>query len=411
LHDKYDPARYFLLFWGGQIILIYSIFHNSFSFIGYGLAFISIACLMFSLGTLSGRLIGVGVTSKSNSYILKSKRALLFLKISLLMSFINALYGIYKVGFSLSQIVSFKILLELNNTAAVSRYTDGSSSNIISQITLIFVYLSPLLGGYLLPLISRKSKIWSYLTILPPLITTLTQAVKLGFITSIMLFIIGVIVSTYANNKTLMRIRGTTFLKIIFYSFLFFAVLFLSMVFRTGKFDIQTIKAIGEKFINYAFGHLPAFDLWFSENIESIKPSGGIKTFYGISNFLGIAERKQGIFTEYAIYGKNSFSGLKTNVYTVFRFIIEDFGLYGALLAIFISGTISGFSWLMIKKQERIFLFQTILTAVFFFVSWSFVASVWAYTSYIAIIIFFYLFLKLTFSKQKITELHAQIVN
>jgi len=82
----------------------------------------------------------------------------------------------------------------------------------------------------------------------------------------------------------------------------------------------------------------------------------------------------------------------------MFRFILEDFGFLGSLLMIFLSGTISGYSWLMVKKQTNILLFQTILIAMLFFISWSFVASVWAYTSYIAMIVLMYFLLLFSFS-------------
>jgi oligosaccharide repeat unit polymerase len=190
-------------------------------------------------------------------------------------------------------------------------------------------------------------------------------------------------------------------LKIIVSIILFFLVLFLSMVFRTGKFDIETIQAISEKIITYAFGHLPTFDIWYTKNIGSLNPTGGLKTFYGISNLIGIAHRQQGIFAEYTTFGKNNFSGLSTNVYTMFRFILEDYGIIGSLLVVFISGLISGFSWLMVKKQTNVIFFQTILIGILFFISWSFVSSVWAYTSFIAMIVLMHLLLVLSLSKVK----------
>lgn len=401
LHDKYDPARYFLLLWGGQILLIYSLFHKSFSFTGYGLIYISFACIMFSFGTLAGRLLGSNIPSRVYSYVLNSNRALFYLKICIMLSLLNVLQGIYANGFNIRQILSFKILLELNNAAATSRYANETQSNLFSQIALIFVYLSPLFGGYLLPLISKGKKYWCYLSILPALLITLTQAVKLGFITSIALWGIGLLVSSYSNNNSFIRIRITTMVKILLSSILFFAILFLSMIFRVGEFDLNTIQLMSQKFILYAFGHLPTFDLWFSKNIGQINPTGGVKTFYGISNFLGIAQRQQGVFTELTIFGKNNFSGMSTNVYTMFRFILEDFGFFGSLLMIFTAGSISGFSWLMIKKQTNIIFFQTILIAILFFVSMSFATSVWAYTSYILTIVLMHLLLILSLSKVK----------
>ncbi len=401
VHDKYDPARYFSIFWGSQIIIIYALFHNNFLFTGYGLVFISMACLIFSAGTLVGRLIGTQIPERNTSYIFNTNRALLILLILLFLSIINVLKGIYAVGFNIRQIITFNALLELNNTAAINRYSGNQTPDFISRITLIFVYITPLIGGYLLPLLTNNKKKWSYISIIPSLLIAITQAVKLGFITSVALWSIGVLVSSYANNQSFLKIKKKTALKLLLFFGLFISVLFLSMILRTGKFDINTIQAISKKFINYSFGHLPAFDSWYFKNIGKIELSGGIKTFYGISNLIGIAERKQGIFSEFTMYGKNNFTGISTNVYTVFRFIVEDFGTIGGWAMIFISGIVSGFSWLNVKKQYFKIFSQVILMSVLFFISWSFVASVWAYTSYIATMILMYLILIFSFSKVK----------
>jgi oligosaccharide repeat unit polymerase len=399
LHDKYDPARYFSIIWGGQIILIYTLFHNSLIFTGYGLVYISISCIIFSFGTIAGRLLGNKIPSGIYMYTLKLNRALLLLKICFFISLINVIQAIYANGFNIMQIISFKILLELNSVAATNRYANDTPSNIISQITLIFVYLTPLFGGYLLPLLSKRKKYWCYLSLLSALLITLTQAVKLGFINSIALWGIGVIVSSYANNNTFFRIRLVTTIKILFFSILFFTILFLSMIFRSGEFDLETIQAMSQKFILYAFGHLPTFDLWFTKNIGHLNPTGGVKTFYGITNYLGIAQRNQGVFTDLTSFGKNNFSGMSTNIYTMFRFILEDYGLFGSILMLFITGIISGFTWLMIKKQTNILLFQTILIGALFFISMSFATSVWAYTSFILTIALMHLLIILSLSK------------
>lgn len=407
LHDKFDPARYFTIFWGGQIIIIYTIFHNVFSFTGYGLIYISIASIIFSAGTLFGRLLGVGISKRKYSYTLNDKRALFFLKTLLILSIIQVMLGIYKNGFSIKEILTFNALLELNSSASVSRYTTVTSSSIISKILLVFVYVTPLFGGYLLPLFSKRKKYWCYLSILPSILIALTQAVKLALISSVALWSVGVLVSSYANNKFFIKMDITTIRKILVSFILFLAILFLSMIFRTGKFDVEIIKAISEKFINYAFGHLPAFDLWFYQNVENLKPTGGIKTFYGITNFLGIAERKQGVFSELIYYGKNYSPGLGTNVYTVFRFIIEDFGFIGSYIVLFIAGSISGFTSQKVNKRADGLLFQSILISTLFFVSMSFATSVWAYTSYIATMVLMYFILAYIFSKNKETTLHA----
>lgn len=413
LHDKYDPARYFMLLWGGQIIFIHLFFHNLFSFTGYGLVFITLTSLLFCFGTLTGQLVGSSVKETTHSFVFKEKRGVLFLQLGILLAFINVLHGIYSNGFSVFQLFSFRTLLELNSVAAENRYAGVDAGSLLSQVTLIFVYLAPLFAGYLLPLVERPKKIWCYLSIFPALFISLTQSVKLGFITSIALFAIGVLVSSYANNDSFFKMRFKTILKVFIYVVLFLVILFISMMFRTGKFDWETISEIGVKFVTYAFGHLPAFDSWFSTNVGDIEPTGGLKTFYGITNYLGIAERKQGVFPEFTFFAKNDFRHLPpelgTNVYTLFRFILEDFGFLGSFLIMFLTGMLSGYSWLMIKKQKNSQLFQTILVAILFFLVMSFATSVWVYTSYIASVVLLYILLRLSFSPKPASTVASNV--
>lgn len=58
--------------------------------------------------------------------------------------------------------------------------------------------------------------------------------------------------------------------------------------------------------------------------------SFGAMTFLGISNVLGVVQRVQGVYT--ALLGTSS------NVYTVFRGIVEDFGIIGGIIFISLQG-------------------------------------------------------------------------
>lgn len=403
-HDRFDPARYFLLLWGGQIVLVYGIFHNQFIFTGYGLVYIAMMVGVFSMGTLAGQMLGKTIPEKNIESTFNSRRSLLFLQIGLGFGLLNVLQVIQANGFGVSDLFTFKTLLKINATATNMRYTMDEQHDLFSRLTLIFVNLTPLYGGYLVPLLSGKKRIWCYLAILPGLLISLTQAVKLALVTNMVLIVVGIIVSSYANNPSFFKIKLATVGKITLLGISFFAVLFLSMMFRAGKFDAGTVQYMSQKFMTYAFGHLPAFDVWFTDNLGQLDPDGGMKTFYGISNFLGLAVRKQGVFTESIYFWKDVHhlipSNMSTNVFTVFRFLLEDFGYVGSFLSMLVTGLASGFSWLMVKRQKSALFFQTVLVAFLFFIFMSFATSVWVYTSYIATIVCFYVLVRFTFSKQ-----------
>ena len=109
----------------------------------------------------------------------------------------------------------------------------------------------------------------------------------------------------------------------------------------------------------------------------------GSKTFMGISNLLGLEERVQGIYPEYLNIGKNGFYGI-SNIYTIFRPLVEDFGEAGTMLVMFMMGIASNFSIKSLAAHRNVFIHQVLLVAFFGYLMWSFVASFYAYTSYLA---------------------------
>lgn len=110
------------------------------------------------------------------------------------------------------------------------------------------------------------------------------------------------------------------------------------------------------------------------------KHTFGAMTFLGISNFIGLAERKSGVYRDFEYFGRLK-KGMGTNVYTIFRQLIDDFGMVGALVFLFIIGFISSKAIVFIAKRKWIFVCQAFLVAVYSYVMWGFVTSFWAYTT------------------------------
>ena len=109
----------------------------------------------------------------------------------------------------------------------------------------------------------------------------------------------------------------------------------------------------------------------------------GVMTFFGIANLLGIEHRMPGVYRDYVLFSKGDYE-LRSNVYTIFRMLIDDFGKVGALIFLLLLGFASGKAVVFIQKRKMIFVCQAFLIAVYSYVLWGFVASIWAYTSIIA---------------------------
>lgn len=106
----------------------------------------------------------------------------------------------------------------------------------------------------------------------------------------------------------------------------------------------------------------------------------GAMTFMGIANQLGLAERKPGVYRDFEKFGRLNKS-LQTNVYTIFRQLIDDFGMVGALVFLFVIGFLSAKAIVLIQRRKMVFICQSFLIAVYSYVLWGFVTSFWAYTT------------------------------
>ncbi len=106
----------------------------------------------------------------------------------------------------------------------------------------------------------------------------------------------------------------------------------------------------------------------------------GVMTFFGIFNGIGLAKRQTGIYRDLVYFGRLD-KTMRSNVYTIFRMLIDDFGKIGALVFLVLLGFASSKAIIFIQKRKMVFLSQTFLVAVYSYVMWGFVASIWAYTS------------------------------
>ena len=294
---------------------------------------------------------------------------------------VNPLYSIVLHGFNLQALLSMQDLLNMNRQISEDRYMSGDVSNVVNQFFLIFCYAAPLFGGFCYRWVGRWTRLVCILTLIPGMFIALTQSMKMGMITGFVLWLTGYLVCSFSYGLPL-RIRPRHWLYVLLGFVGFFGILFFSMVFRTGEISEKTIVEISQKFVTYALGHFHCFDMWFSFH-EPAAYAWGTKTFLGISNVLGLEDRIQGVYQEYYQIGQNGYYGI-SNIFTIFRSLIEDFGEAGAYLVLFVMGALTKASLKALVCRRNIFLNQVVTTGAYAYLLWSFATSFFAYTSYIA---------------------------
>ncbi len=396
----FSPASVFTLFWAVQILFIVIGWSNYLFFNYTGILYILIGLLCFDVGYLSVKpiaLTSVGASAAIPAISFKTKRAKHVYFFVLILAFIGVLYRVHSHGFNLSSMFDLSSMMEMSNDNSVERYSDANQGGGIDKLFGINSCACPILGGMTFYLYDGKRKILSYLAFLPLVLDGLSQGAKMGIITGTFLWLIGLIVAAQILNVKI-KVKFRTVIMLVGSFIGLLALLTVVMMFRIGQFDVDTMYIVFGKAISYGLGHLPAFDMWFSTHEDVLSElTGGGKTFFGITNTLGILKREGGIFTkmvEVSPYGD------ETNVYTIFRFFIEDFGTIGALVWLFFMGWLCRKIYDSFMRKQHIYLTITLMCGIYFFISWSFVASIFAYATYIALMFYLYFLVRLIFRKE-----------
>lgn len=321
---------------------------------------------------------------------LRKKWVTPLLLILLVGAMVNPLYSIVLHGFSLRALLTMREVLEMNKGIAEDRYAGAEAHDVVNQFFLIFSYAAPVIGGFCFRLVGKFNKVLCVITLIPCTFIALTQSLKMGMIASFILFFAAYVVCSYTYGLPI-RIKGKIILRFALVIFGFLFTLFISMVFRTGEVSQKTILEISQKFVSYAIGHMHNIDFWYT-SYQPTDLTWGSKTFMGISNLLGIEERVQGIYPEYNNVGKNGFFGI-SNTFTIFRPLTEDFSEVGAMVFMFFMGAISNMSFKALIAHRATILNQVVLVAIFAFLMWSFSASFYAYTTYLAMFVLSFILL------------------
>lgn len=388
---RLEPAGVFAGIWIALIGLVI-LFQNIIIVKPGGVFYILTCVLAFVLGTTFCDMYYNPQDNTKQTLIYNKNYGTSILVVLFVLSLVNPLYTLTLHGFKLSALFSISSILNMNETISEDRYSGRDISNTINQVFLIFSYTAPLIGGFCYRLGGKLTKVLSILTLMSGLLVALTQAMKMGLISCIFLWLSGFIICSYSY-----RLPIKLNVKYIIYSIIGFTllmiILFISLTLRFGLLNEKTIELTTDKFISYAFGSVSCFCLWF-DSYDFLDLTYGAKTFWGISNPLGILERLQGAYQEFINIGLGD-RLMISNVYTGFRFLIEDFGPWFSVFFMGLAGYGSKVCFKNLQLRNHIFLHQTLLSAIYAYVMWSFATSFFAYTSYIVLFFLAYFILSL----------------
>lgn len=334
-----------------------------------------------------GSLIGMAITPAvlrhnallvpaGSNPILRMARLRLILLACVMLGLVGVLIMFQSTGYSVQVLGRTEELTEMAGQLSVERYHQGYDMPVISRILMAFAFAGCGLGGIFFAYRTRRLDIvFALASFAPVLITTLALTTRTTTLMAGVFWLGGYLAGQVSRHGFTAKLftpgRLTTAITGIA------AMAFLALIaqtLRAGKMSLDDLTASYERTATIFFGHLGALSAWLQTGTSS-SYSFGAYTFGGIFDQLGLKSRELGIFGDSIEVAPGQF----TNVYTVFRCLIEDFSFAGAALALFLIGLLAGHAYVRVANRQQRTLW--VLITFYVFTLWSHVTSILNYNS------------------------------
>lgn len=340
-----------------------------------GITWILLSCLNCLIGQKIGCCIRLRKTT-CVSFI--TRNYLHFILIGIIfVGLVNPFIYLKAFGYPFKDLFNLQVLLKLNTEVAYDRYySHNFSMPTIGLVSSIIIYMGTLIGGYAFVMMKNHlGRILSLATMVPILFLAIITNAKVGVIACSFLWVIGCGIHLI-NRKGTGKILNSKLVIIgVVITILGVAFLDLTMMMRIGNIDKETQLIVNNKLQEYAFGHIQAFSTWF-ERRENANLELGSNTYMFFTNWLGLTVRKQGVY--------EPIPGIASNIFTINRGIIMDFGVIGGLIYWMLIGVLSGISYKSVKNNpDNCIGAMIILGSLYFMILYGFIISPWIYSSYV----------------------------
>jgi oligosaccharide repeat unit polymerase len=247
-----------------------------------------------------------------------------------------AIFALRSHGFGIGQVLSVEGLLSTGNTVTIARYSGERGSQLVSPL-LAVGYAAALVS----PFLRRGSVNWPL--VLAPACSSLAYAAvttqRLGLLISVAFTAGGLIASNVLSDGQVPRMSRRAIAGVLV-SAMALAVAFTGVAFiRVGRVDATTAETIFRKQQVYALGSLPAFSQWLRRVDGPESGDAGLgwgtASVAGVEYITGQSRLAARAYDEFEVIDSR---GASSNVYTIFRGIILDFGWAGGVLVIGLLG-------------------------------------------------------------------------
>jgi oligosaccharide repeat unit polymerase len=386
----FTPSSFFILFWT-CLVLFSVLMAPDFYYSPRALLFILSALLAFYLGSLLMKPSWVKTVSKDAGNLvykydeIRKHGFLLYILLTCVAGFVAVILLLHFYEVTASEVLSGGVA-RLSDQMTIDRY-EGVSLPRSIMVCLAIAYSGSLIGGFVFVYGNdRFMKVLPFLPFVPVLLFTLIYTARAPFLYQVVLFLSSVMASRISKQGNDVRLFTGRLMGWGGLGLAIIAVIFLitQMSRMDTGFSKEEMLATYTHLRSWFFGNLSGFSMWFDQDTISTRPVWGSYSLGGLFEMMGVSSRKVGLYDTYMNISANDDF---TNVYTVFRLLVDDYGVLSLHLLMLVAGLLSSWMYVAVIKGYRYVI--PLLSAVYAFELWSFIASFFTYnTNILALIIF-----------------------
>jgi oligosaccharide repeat unit polymerase len=247
-----------------------------------------------------------------------------------------------QIGASLSDLFNPVVLARIASSLSELRY-QGFEEPVEVRLLMIFVYLSSLLGG---EMYAREPKQRVFLFASLPMVGSLFYSIlttaKAGFLFSAIFWVSAWFAGSIARGRYPFRITLRVAIVSSCSVAALLALFVLAMRLRYGEDGVQDHSFVYTRIKEYLVAHLSVFSSWLDYTRDhGLQLQWGAAEYFGLADHFGLTTRQQGAFGFVQQYGYLADS----NIYSIYRGLIEDFSLPGALAFAGIASLFAGIAY------------------------------------------------------------------
>lgn len=309
------------------------------------IVYIFVAVAIFTLGAITSAWSGKHSRPHLSQPLPAPNHGLLLgtILIGTLAGFGAGLLALRVHGLSASMLLSTDGVLETGNSIAVARYSGQPVGSPLTAALLALAYGSALVAPYATVLDSTIKRIWLFAPVTSVLFYATITTERLGLLIAGACTIGGYIAARTLKDGDAPKVsrRGIAAAATVVCAI---GAAFIGIAFvRVGSVDAEVVPVIREKVAVYAFGYEPAFSEWLDAHEgPSWKPRSlgwGTASIAGASALTGQSRSETRAYSQFTAINEQ---GRTTNIYTIFRGLLIDFGRPGTAVAIFLFGLGAG---------------------------------------------------------------------